>query len=115
MRIVNVWRPINHPAIDRPLAVADWRTLDVKNDLVPVKLIYPDLEGGIFAVNYNKNLQWYYLSGQRTDEVTFIKCYDSEEDRARLTPHSAFFDASSPKDAPKRESIEVRCLVFDLE
>jgi len=115
VRIINVWRPIGHPVAHKPLAVADWRTLDVSHDLVPTRLIYSDREGGIFSVKYNEKLTWYYLSGQRPDEVTFIKCFDSEEDKARLTPHTAFHDASSPADAPKRQSIEVRCLVFDTE
>ena len=47
-------------------------------------------------MKYNPNHRWYYLSNQTPDEVTLIKCYDSEVDRARLTPHSAFLDASSP-------------------
>jgi hypothetical protein len=31
---------------------------------------------------------------------------------ARLTPHTAFVDPSTPADAPMRESIELRTLVF---
>lgn len=70
---------------------------------------------GTFSVKYNPNHHWYYLSNQTPEEVTLIKCYDSEVDRARLTPHSAFADTSSPPEAPHRESIEVRVLVFDTE
>ena len=66
-------------------------------------------------MRYNPNHKWYYLSNQTPEEVTLIKCFDSEEDRARLTPHTAFPDSTSPKDAPARESIEVRALVFDNE
>ncbi|OCH86878.1 hypothetical protein OBBRIDRAFT_760602 [Obba rivulosa] len=115
VRIINVWRPIGNPVYHRPLAVADWRTVDRDHDLVPVRLIYPHREGSIFSVKYNPNHRWSYLSNQTPDEVLFIKCYDSEEDRARLTPHTAFHDATSPKDAPQRESIELRTLVFDSE
>ena len=70
---------------------------------------------GTFSVKYNPDHKWYYLSNQTPEEVTLIKCYDSEVDRARLTPHSAFLDETSPKDAPHRESIEIRALVFDTE
>lgn len=115
VRIINVWRPIGHPAYHRPLAVSDWRTLDPEHDLVPVRLIYPHREGSTFSVRYNPAHRWYYLSEQAPDEVLLIKCYDSEEDRARLTPHTSFVDTTSPKDAPLRESIEVRALVFDTE
>jgi len=115
VRIINVWRPIGNPVAHKPLAVADWRSLDVKNDLVPVRFIYPHRVGGTYSVKYNPQIKWNYLSNQSPDEVTLIKCFDSETDRARLTPHSAFLDTTSPENAPKRQSIEVRCLVFDAE
>ncbi|CCM01543.1 uncharacterized protein FIBRA_03599 [Fibroporia radiculosa] len=115
VRIINVWRPIHHPVAHKPLAVSDWRYLDTDHDLVPVRHIYPHREGSTFSVRYNPDHKWYYLSNQTPEEVTLIKCYDSSVDRARLTPHSAFADKSSPPEAPQRESIEVRCLVFDTE
>ncbi|KAH9841816.1 uncharacterized protein C8Q71DRAFT_738925 [Rhodofomes roseus] len=115
VRIINVWRPIHHPAAHKPLAVSDWRYLDTEHDLVSVRHIYPHREGSTFGVKYNPGHKWYYLSNQTPDEVTLIKCYDSEVDRARLTPHSAFLDATTPSELPQRESIEVRCLVFDQE
>ncbi|KAL4243311.1 asaB hydroxylase/desaturase family protein [Abortiporus biennis] len=117
VRIINVWRPIGHPVAHEPLAVSDWRTLDTEHDLVPVRFLYndPRPNAGIYAVKYNPNHKWYYLSNQTPDEVTLIKCYDSEVDRARLTPHTAFLDETSPKEAPHRDSIEIRALVFDSE
>ncbi|KAI0789661.1 hypothetical protein C8Q75DRAFT_806825 [Abortiporus biennis] len=117
VRIINVWRPIGHPVAHEPLAVSDWRTLDTEHDLVPVRFLYndPRPNAGIYAVKYNPKHKWYYLSNQTPDEVTLIKCYDSEVDRARLTPHTAFLDETSPKEAPHRDSIEIRALVFDSE
>ncbi|TCD65763.1 hypothetical protein EIP91_002248 [Steccherinum ochraceum] len=115
VRIINVWRPIGNPAYHKPLAVSDWRKLDTNKDLVSVRLIYPDREGSTFSVKYNPQHEWWYLGGQTPEEVTLIKCFDSEEDKARLTPHSAFLDEGSPKEAPERESIEIRALVFDSE
>ncbi|KAI0669245.1 hypothetical protein C8Q78DRAFT_1080532 [Trametes maxima] len=114
VRIINVWRPIENPVAHHPLAVSDWRTLDQK-DLVPVRLIYPHREGSTFSIKYNDQLKWFYLSNQAPEEALLIKCYDSAEDRARLTPHTAFEDKTAPKDAPHRQSIEVRALVFDTE
>ncbi|KZT09387.1 uncharacterized protein LAESUDRAFT_647013 [Laetiporus sulphureus 93-53] len=115
VRIINVWRPIHHPVAHKPLAVSDWRYLDTEHDLVSVRFIYPHREGSTFSVRYNPDHHWYYLSNQTPEEVTLIKCYDSEVDRARLTPHSAFPDPTSSPEAPHRESIEIRCLVFDTE
>ncbi|KAH9889985.1 hypothetical protein C8Q73DRAFT_652891 [Cubamyces lactineus] len=115
VRLINVWRPIAHPVFHKPLAVGDWRSLDEHADLVPVRYIYPDREGATFSVRYNPAHRWWYLAQQTPEEVTLIKCYDSETDRARLTPHTAFWDQTSPSDAPHRQSIEVRALVFDGE
>ncbi|KAI8978771.1 hypothetical protein BD414DRAFT_421802 [Trametes punicea] len=115
VRLINVWRPIANPVFHKPLAVGDWRSLDERADLVPVRYIYPDREGATFSVRYNPAHRWWYLAQQTPDEVTLIKCYDSETDRARLTPHTAFWDQTSPSDAPHRQSIEVRALVFDDE
>ncbi|KAH9940475.1 uncharacterized protein BXZ73DRAFT_98904 [Epithele typhae] len=114
VRIINVWRPIHHPVAHFPLAVSDWRTLDTK-DLIAVDLVYPTRRGETYGVRHNPAQKWYYLVDQTPDEVTLIKCYDSQENLARLTPHTAFQDGTSPKDAPHRESIEIRALVFDAE
>ena len=114
VRLINVWRPIAHPVFHRPLAVSDWRTLDAR-DLVPVQYYYPDRTGATFSVRYNPAHRWWYLAQQTPGEVTLIKCYDSETDRARLTPHSAFWDSATPEGAPHRQSIELRALLFDEE
>ena len=47
------------------------------------------------------------------DEALLFKTFDSEADgRARFTIHTSFEDPGAPADAPPRESIETRCLVF---
>jgi len=112
VRIINIWRPIANTVAHRPLGLADYRTLDVAKDLVSTKHIAVNRDGATFSVHYNPAHRWYYLSDQTTDEVTFIKCFDSVETVARLTPHTAITDTTSPPEAPQRQSIEVRCLVF---
>lgn len=113
-QIINLWRPISHPAIDHPLALCDYRTVDVKKDLVPVTLVYPDREGETFGVKFNPTHRWKYGKGMKPDEVVLIKCYDSAKDDniAKFTPHTGFKDPSAPQGAPLRESIELRALVF---
>ncbi|GJJ11677.1 hypothetical protein Clacol_005913 [Clathrus columnatus] len=113
-QIINLWRPINHPAIDSPLALCDYRSVNWDKDLVPTNLKYPDRVGETFSVNYNPGHKWKYQRNMRPDEVVFIKCFDSRMDgkTAILTPHTAFIDPTTPKDALLRESIELRALVF---
>jgi hypothetical protein len=110
--VVNVWRPIRGPIQDAPLAVADARSID-SSDLVATDLVYPDRTGEIYYVKFNPAHRWFYASAMRQSEVMLIKCFDSAEDgRARFAPHSAFVDPTTPAEAPPRESIELRTLVF---
>ncbi|KAJ3488092.1 hypothetical protein NLI96_g3089 [Meripilus lineatus] len=113
-QIINLWRPISHPALEWPLALCDFRSIDQKNDLVPVTLRYPDRDGETFGVGFNPNHKWKYVRGMTPEEFVLIKCFDSKDDgkTAILTPHTAFQDPTTPPDAPLRESIELRLLVF---
>jgi hypothetical protein len=111
VQVINLWRPINHPVYDRPLAVAAASSVRPE-DLVPSDLIYPDRVGETYNVVFNPDHRWHYLSHQRPDEVLLLKCYDSRTDVARFAPHTAFVEPEIPDGAPPRESIELRTLVF---
>lgn len=147
-QIINVWRPIENPASDFPLAVIDWRST-IPEDFVPVDLMYPrrdsldaddddrgkeilpspatyqslenyEVRGETMSVSPSDNHRFWYLKDMTPDEVLLLKCYDSRgegEEKGRKglalrTPHTAFEDPQTPKEAPGRQSIEVRCLVF---
>jgi hypothetical protein len=146
-QIINVWRPIENPASDHPLAVIDWRTTS-PSDFVATDLLYPkradsmdvddrgkevlpdpnnytstegyEVKGETMSVAANDQHQFYYQKDMTPEEVLLLKCYDSFGEGMSLgkkgfavrTPHTAFADPNTPKDAPGRQSIEVRCLVF---
>ena len=80
---------------------------------MPSDLVYPDRVGETYSVRYSPRHRWFYLPAMQPEEVLLLKCYDSATDgRARFAPHSAFLDPAAPPDAPPRESIELRALVF---
>jgi hypothetical protein len=147
-QIINVWRPIENPASDFPLAVIDWRSTS-PSDFIPVDLLYPrrdsldaddddrgketlpdsesftstegyEVKGETLAVAPNEKHKFFYVKDMTPDEVMLLKCFDSrgegmpegKEGLALRTPHTAFVDPETAKDAPGRQSIEVRCLVF---
>lgn len=145
-QIINVWRPIQNPASDFPLAIIDWRTTS-PSDFVKVDLLYPkrqdaheddddrgkealpdstsmssttgyEVKGETFGVSPSDKHKFYYMKDMRPEEVMFIKCFDSrsqwfgQQGVAHCTPHTAFVDPQTPAEAPGRQSIEVRCLVF---
>jgi hypothetical protein len=112
VQIINLWRPIRGPLLDSPLAVCDARTVK-PNELVAADLVYPNRVGKTYSVKYNPDHQWFYVPRMAADEILLLKCFDSRTDgRARFAPHSAFIDPTTPPDAPPRESIELRTLVF---
>lgn len=148
-QIINVWRPIENPASDFPLAVIDWRSTK-PSDFIPVDLMYPkradsamgdtddrgkeklpspeslqstegyEVRGETLGVAPSEEHKFYYMKDMTPDEVMLLKCFDSfgeglpmgRPGLAVRTPHTAFVDPNTPKEAPGRQSIEVRCLVF---
>ncbi|HSH41384.1 MAG TPA: CmcJ/NvfI family oxidoreductase, partial [Arenicellales bacterium] len=109
--IINVWRSIAGPVQASPLGLVDAGSVRPSN-LIPTDLVYPDRVGEIYEVSGNAAHRWYYYPLMREDEVLFIKGYDSRRDVARFTPHTAFDDPGSSVDAPPRQSVEIRALVF---
>ncbi len=109
---INLWRPIRGPLLRSPLALCDAQTLSQEN-LVASDLRYPDRTGEIYAVTFNPGQRWFYFPKMTADEVVLIRCFDSaRQGAARFSAHGAFDDPQTPADAPPRESIEVRTLVF---
>ena len=72
-QIINLWRPIENPAEDWPLALCDYRSVTPDKDLFTVKLIFPERVGETFGVNYNPDHKWKYLRGMTPDEIVLIK------------------------------------------
>ncbi len=110
--IVQVWRPIQPVVLQDPLAICDARTIATQ-DLIATERRHPNRIGEIYHLAYSPAHRWYYVPRMRRDEAIVFKTYDSATDgRARFTAHAAFDDPATPPNAPPRESIEVRALVF---
>ncbi|XP_037044122.1 hydroxylase/desaturase CTB9-like [Bradysia coprophila] len=134
-QIINVWRPIKDIVYDYPLAMADFRTVNVAEDLVATEVRYPPWlkDRETFAVKYNPMHKWYYWSHMQPDEVILFKCYDSFssklararknymtvkenclQDVAGFALHTAFLNESEADLNIKRQSIEVRAIVLHM-
>jgi len=110
--IVNVWRPLLHPAQTSLLALCDARS-HAPQDLVATERVAADRIGEIYLAHFNKNHRWVCFPNMTPDEALLIKTFDSAVDgRARLTLHTAFDNPDAPIDAKPRESIEARCFAF---
>lgn len=110
--INNLWRPISGPLLDSPLTLCDVQSLEEEN-LIASDLKYPDRTGETYSITYNPNQRYYYFPRMQPDEAVLIRCYDSAlHGAARFSAHTGFDDPTTPPDAPPRESLEVRMLVF---
>jgi hypothetical protein len=108
-RICNVWRPLVGPVYDRPIAMADFRSLDWERDFKETLPAPPGCRTGESQmIRYHPEQRWYYISKMETDECLLLKCFDSGS--GVRSPHSAFIDPSAPVDAQPRWSIEVRTI-----
>ena len=110
--IINLWRPIRGPLLESPLTLCDAQSLAEEN-LIASDLKYPDRTGETYSITYNPNQRYYYFPKMQADEAVLIRCFDSALDGPRrFSAHTGFDDPETPGDAPPRESIEVRTVVF---
>jgi hypothetical protein len=113
--IINVWRSIAGPVLKSPLACCDAATIDAA-DLVASERRARERIGELELASWNSAHRWYYYPEMGRDEALLIKTFDSARDgRARRSIHTAFSNPLAPPEAPARESIESRVLVFFSE
>jgi hypothetical protein len=75
-QIINLWRPIQNPAWQLPLALCDFQSVnDNKSggDFVPTTLKYKDRDGETLSIKHNEGYKWKYLAGMSPDEIVLIK------------------------------------------
>jgi len=113
--IFNVWRIVSEPPQDVPLALCDARTV-TRSDVVHTDFSSSGAGGGLNFENatyrYNPRHRWSYFSNMTREEILVFRGFDSDPARQEAVPHTAFVDPTCPADAPPRESIEIRSIVF---
>lgn len=108
----NVWKSLHDVVEELPLALCDASTQNA-GDMLRMELKYRERTGEIFVMRHAPSHRWVYFPRMRPDQAILLKTYDSETDgRARFAGHTAFEDPTTPPDAKRRESIEVRTMAF---
>lgn len=128
---ISVWRPLEHPVRDCPLALCDNSSIGPR-DLIAADHYRETFAGEALYMVHNPEHRWYYLNEQTKDEVLVFKIHDSGDVPAKcelssstptpqeeLTnvvgvgcPHTSFRTDVVDENMKPRESIEVRFLVF---
>ncbi len=109
--ILNLWRPIQGPLVDMPLALCTANSV-AEQDLCSWQRILPQKDSEMFLLHPNAQHRWVYLSQMRTHEAMLFRGYDSRNHPGRVVPHSAFSDPTTPAHCLARASIEVRLFAF---
>lgn len=110
--IVQIWRATNTPIEADPLCIGDARSLDIA-DMIVAERRYPDRVGQTYRIQHNPKHEFFWFPKMMRDEAIVFKVFDSATDgRARWTAHTSFVNPLMPANAPPRESIELRALVF---
>jgi len=109
--ILNLWRPIDAPIRELPLALCNARTIS-SDDLVDASVHYRERNGDIYLGMYSPRHQWFYYSAMGPAELLMFKQYDSQVcGVSRFTLHAAFLHPGAAVSSQARLSIEARCLV----
>lgn len=74
-QIINLWRPIGHPALDWPLGLCDYRSVDPEKDTFPITVLSPDGDQEFLGVKYNENQKWSYFYGVNPEQFILLKWY----------------------------------------
>ena len=72
-QVINFWRPILHPAVDWPLALCDYRSFNVDEDLMEGTAILNSCPVQYFRVKYNPNYRWIYKSAVEPEDFVLFK------------------------------------------
>ncbi|GAA5998823.1 uncharacterized protein JCM10292_005726 [Rhodotorula paludigena] len=112
--IINLWRPLR-VVTNNPLAVSDFRTMDVDKDIMRMAGSY----GTAYSVAHSPSQKWCYVQHQQPDEALMLLCYDSnmgKNGEALYTGHVACKVLNEPKpegvEEIARRSVEVRLFAF---
>ncbi|WRT66066.1 uncharacterized protein IL334_003018 [Kwoniella shivajii] len=110
-QIVNLWRPLVK-VTNAPLAVMDYRTLEVDKDVG----VHASAFGPLYHFFHNEQQKWYYIPNQTPSDALWIRCFDSKKGTAAYAPHVAvqetWGDEVPPEEQQTRVSIEVRLFLF---
>lgn len=114
-QLINIWRPLGpNPITEKPLAICDYSSIDIDNDVHPLEVRGSPNTGLAYTLSCKipDSQRWYYLSNMRSDEMFIVKMYDSKPAVAQFGFHTAFINEYVPPSNIEQKSIEMRSLVL---
>ncbi|KAF2786836.1 hypothetical protein K505DRAFT_343458 [Melanomma pulvis-pyrius CBS 109.77] len=109
--VVNLWKSLQGPGDDWPLALCDVRTVDYEKDVVSQDLVFDNRFNENLRVYYSDKHKWYYYANLQDDEIVVFQQMDSRARSGRGVPHSGFLNPCADEDAAPRVSVEIRVFI----
>lgn len=133
---VSLWRStLSTPLEHTPLAFADKKSIDYTTDLVDIQRVATEKKSGghvpLNSLQAAPEHKWRYFPQVQNDDILVFKHFEVLEglqsratedvfaeksgefsDSSRAAFHTAIVDPTTSKDAPKRQSVEVRAFFF---
>ncbi|RDW58288.1 hypothetical protein BP5796_12218 [Coleophoma crateriformis] len=109
---VNLWKSLQGPGNDWPLALCDCRTVDYKNEIVVQDIVYEDRFTENARVYPSAKHKWYWYNNLQEDEIIVFQQCDTEVEGGRGVPHTGFYNPNVPNDVTPRVSIELRAYIY---
>lgn len=78
LNIASLWKPLNGPVRDWPLALCDPSSIDVHVDLEPCDLVYPDYVVENRQMYFAEDQEWWWCSEQMNDEAWIFLQSDTD-------------------------------------
>lgn len=78
----SVWRPLIGPNDDWPLAVCDYTTIDVENDIISADRLHHNRVCENQLLFANEKHRWYYVKNQQPHNLLVFRNTDSSGQRA---------------------------------
>jgi hypothetical protein len=75
----SIWKSLQGPGNDWPLALCDPKTVDPSTDIVKADLVFTDRFTEIQRIYYNPNHKWYYVKDLANQEVIVFRQTDSDQ------------------------------------
>ncbi|KAF1813256.1 hypothetical protein P152DRAFT_395338 [Eremomyces bilateralis CBS 781.70] len=109
---VNVWKSLQGPGNDWPLALCDSRIIDHKSDSIVADVVFTNRFTENERLYYNPKHEWYYFKDLEDDEVILLRQTDSALEGAGGVARVSIYNPKADPNAAARASVEVRAYVL---
>ena len=88
--VTSVWRVVRGPNNDWPLAVCDYRSVNLDSDPLASDIVLKDVASEDFVLRANPGHSWYYMSDQNVEDVLIFRNAASQDAKrpCKTTTHA---------------------------